>query len=96
MFLRHRRPPSLFFLLRSHRPTTKMTLSTVTPAPASAAAAVPAKRTSDESDASIATKKVASQDNVPTAQTLKVKKLSDKAKLPLRGSPLAAGYDLFR
>jgi hypothetical protein len=27
---------------------------------------------------------------------LRVKKLSENGKLPVRGSPLAAGYDLFR
>jgi dUTP pyrophosphatase len=27
---------------------------------------------------------------------LQVKKLSQKAKLPTRGSPLAAGYDMYR
>ncbi len=29
-------------------------------------------------------------------QTLQVKRLSDKATLPTRGSPFAAGYDLYR
>lgn len=31
----------------------------------------------------------------PSSQ-LRVKRLSEKAKLPTRGSPLAAGYDLYR
>lgn len=29
-------------------------------------------------------------------ETLYVKKLNENATLPVRGSPLAAGYDLFR
>jgi len=38
-----------------------------------------------------------SQDSVDlTATQLRVKRLSDKAKLPTRGSALAAGYDLYR
>jgi dUTP pyrophosphatase len=32
---------------------------------------------------------------VPTTNLL-IKRLSDKAKLPTRGSALAAGYDLYR
>ena len=28
--------------------------------------------------------------------SLLIKRLSDKARLPTRGSPLAAGYDLYR
>ncbi|KIM67849.1 hypothetical protein SCLCIDRAFT_1209983 [Scleroderma citrinum Foug A] len=37
-----------------------------------------------------------SQDSVDsTATQLRVKRLSDKAKLPTRGSALAAGYDLY-
>lgn len=31
----------------------------------------------------------------PSSQLL-IKRLSDKARLPTRGSPLAAGYDLYR
>lgn len=30
------------------------------------------------------------------ASQLRIKKLSKKARLPTRGSPLAAGYDLYR
>lgn len=30
------------------------------------------------------------------SHVLRVKLLSDKGRLPVRGSPLAAGYDLFR
>ncbi|KAG8218821.1 hypothetical protein J3R82DRAFT_4499 [Butyriboletus roseoflavus] len=36
-----------------------------------------------------------SAQSTPSSQLL-VKRLSEKAKLPTRGSPLAAGYDLYR
>lgn len=36
-----------------------------------------------------------SAQHTPSSQLL-VKRLSEKAKLPTRGSPLAAGYDLYR
>jgi dUTP pyrophosphatase len=34
--------------------------------------------------------------NTASSPNLLIKRLSDKAKLPTRGSALAAGYDLYR
>lgn len=41
------------------------------------------------------TETVAPVTNVETAPPLLIKKLSDKARLPTRGSAFAAGYDLY-
>jgi dUTP pyrophosphatase len=35
-------------------------------------------------------------DSTAPVTNLRIKRLSDKAKLPTRGSALAAGYDLYR
>lgn len=34
--------------------------------------------------------------NIAPVSKLLIKRLSEKAKLPTKGSPLAAGYDLYR
>jgi dUTP pyrophosphatase len=43
-------------------------------------------------------RKMSPENGVPplSAMELRVKKLSDKAKLPVKGSALSAGYDLSR
>ena len=45
------------------------------------------RKLDDESSAAVA---------VPPASHLLIKRLSDKARLPTRGSPYSAGYDLYR
>ena len=36
------------------------------------------------------------QTNIAPVSKLLIKRLSEKARLPTKGSPLAAGYDLYR
>jgi hypothetical protein len=56
------------------------------------------KRASSPSSSSSSTqpaKKLDYKMSAPTKASFLVQRLSDKAKLPTRGSPLAAGYDLY-
>ncbi len=60
----------------------------------------PAKRIKIDSDANTTSETMGSTSNVQQQQELQpppllIKKLSDKARLPTRGSAFAAGYDLY-
>ena len=62
-------------------------------------AAIVEEKTTEIIADNLAAKKMKSSECTETVNTvpvLQVKKLSDKARLPERGSSLAAGYDLFR